>query len=84
MSKTTDTSLEAAQAVLNYLRVTFPKCVLTNPKTFDRFMLEAMAFMENGPLEVRKIRAMVDFVRDAGLDPYDDGYEDCYEEYVCP
>ena len=84
MSKTTDTSLEAAQAVLNYLRITFPKCVLTSPKAFDRFMLEAMVFMENGPAEVGSIRAMMDFVSKAGLDPHDDDYEDCYEEYVSP
>tara|TARA_R100000935_G_C2754672_1_gene131106 strand:+ start:370 stop:513 length:144 start_codon:yes stop_codon:yes gene_type:complete len=47
-------------------------------------MLEAMVFMENGPAEVGSIRAMVDFVSKAGLDPHDDGYEDCYEEYVSP
>jgi len=54
MTKNTDMNMKAAQAVLDYLRVTFPKRVLTNPEKFDRFMLEATVFMENGPLEVRK------------------------------
>tara|TARA_R100000655_G_C2992038_1_gene193255 strand:- start:1118 stop:1372 length:255 start_codon:yes stop_codon:yes gene_type:complete len=84
MTKNTDASMKAAQEVLNYLRVTFPKRVLTNPKNFDLFMLEAMVFMENGPLEVRKIRALMNFVCEAGLDPYDGGYEECYEEYALP
>ncbi|UWR39468.1 hypothetical protein [Sulfitobacter sp. W074] len=54
MTKNTDPNMKAAQAVLGYLRVTFPKRVLTNPEKFDRFMLEVTVFMENGPLEVRK------------------------------